>query len=94
MVKIGKYNYELSTRKNKKLMVKIGDKMVHFGSKIPLMGHYFDKTELLPKSLNHKDEKRRASYRARHGGIKLKDGSLAIKNPNQPAYHALKILWT
>jgi hypothetical protein len=37
--------------------------------------------------------KRRDNYHARHGAIKLKDGSRAVDNPFQPAYHSAKPLW-
>ena len=32
MVKVGKYDYEKSTRKGKKLMVKVNNKTIHFGN--------------------------------------------------------------
>lgn len=91
MVKIGKYNYELSERKDKKLKAKVGDKWVHFGA--TGYSHFFDKTKLLNKDLNHLDEKRRANYRKRHKEILLKDGRKAISDPKQPAYHSYYILW-
>ena len=31
MVKVGKYNYELSTKKDKKLMTVVNGKVLHFG---------------------------------------------------------------
>lgn len=65
------------------VLAKEGDKvkLIRFGAK-----GYSDYTK-------HKDEKRRANYTARHSGIKLKDGSSAIKNKMQAAYWAKKILW-
>ena len=92
MVKVGKYNYELSTAKGKKLMV-IGPagKLIHFGQ----LGyeHFFDKTGLLPKSLNHNDPERRKSYRSRTAKITNKDGSLTATDPNSANYHSRKIFW-
>jgi hypothetical protein len=41
----------------------------------------------------HKDKARKDNYYARHSAIKLKDGSRAIDNPMQAAYHAAKQLW-
>jgi len=32
MVKVGKYNYEKSTRKDKKLMTVVNGKTIHFGN--------------------------------------------------------------
>ena len=90
MVKIGKYDYEKSTRNEKKLMVKVDNKTIHFGSRP--MEHYKDKTGIW-SSKNHGDSERRKSYLARAKGIKKKDGTLAWKDPKSPNYHAVKILW-
>ena len=91
IVKVGRFTYKKSTRADKKLMVILkGGRKVHFGSRS--MEHFKDKTGIW-KSKDHGDEKRRASFRARISGIKLKDGSRAIDNPESPAYHALRILW-
>lgn len=74
-----------SNKKGKKRMVlaKEGDKaaLVHYGAK-----GYSDFTK-------HKDPKRRASYRARAGGVKDKSGKPAIKNKLSPAYWAYHDLW-
>ena len=91
MVKIGKYEYARSTRKDKKLMTTVDGKTIHFGASG--MEHYYDKTGLLDTKLNHKNKERRELYKKRHSAIKLKDGSRAIDDPKQPAYHSLKILW-
>ena len=91
MVKIGKYKYEKSTAKNKKLMTVVDGKKINFGDS--RYGHYKDRTGIW-KSLDHGDTKRRENYRKRHGNIKLKDGSLAINNPSSPAYHSYRIFWT
>jgi len=90
MVKVGKYTYEKSTRKNKKLMTRVDGKLIHFGN--PKYQHFKDKTGIW-KSKDHGDPKRRKNYLSRAKGIKLKDGSLAWKNPKSPNYHAVKILW-
>ena len=91
MVKVGKYNYELSTAKGKKLMVVVNGKLIHFGQKG--YEHFKDKTGLLPKSLNHNDPERRKSYRSRTAKITNKDGSLTATDPNSANYHSRKILW-
>jgi len=90
MVKVGKYDYEKSTRKGKKLMVKVNNKTIHFGN--DKYQHYEDKTGIW-KSKDHKDKDRRKNYLARAKGIKKKDGTLAYKSPENANYHAVKILW-
>jgi hypothetical protein len=85
------YTYSLSTNKNKKLKVVVDNKTIHFGdSRYP--EHFFDRTGLLPKSNNHGDEKRKASYLARASKIKDSTG-LAKNNPKSANYHAIRILW-
>lgn len=90
MVKIGKYNYEKSTRKDKKLMTVVNGKKIHFGN--PDYQHYRDRTGIW-KSLDHNDKERRKSYLSRAKGIKDKNGDLTWKNPESPNYHAIRILW-
>ena len=89
-MKVGRYNYEKSTRKDKKLMTIVDGKPVHFGN--PKYQHFKDKTGIW-KSKDHGDPARRKNYLSRAKGIKLKDGSLAWKNPKSPNYHAVRILW-
>ena len=91
MVKIGKYDYEKSTRKDKKLMTTVNGKTIHFGN--PNYQHFKDKTEIWSK-LDHGDPQRRKNYLARAKGIKNKAGQLTWKNPESPNYHAVNILWT
>lgn len=91
MVKIGKYDYQLSDKKDKKLKVIVNNKTIHFGASG--YQHYYDRTELLDKKLNHKDNARREKYRLRHKKILLKNGKPAYLDPNQPAYHSYYILW-
>jgi len=91
MVKIGKYIYELSEKKNKKLKVKVNNKYIHFGQSG--YEHFFDKTGLLNKKLNHKDKERRSRYLKRSKAIKNKKGELTANNPESPNYHSIRILW-
>lgn len=91
MVKIGKYEYFLSEKKDKKLMVIVNNKKIHFGQKG--YEHFFDKTGLLDKKLNHKDEQRRERYLKRSKGIKDKNGNLTYKNPESANFHSINILW-
>ena len=93
MVKIGKYNYEKSTRKDKKLMTIIDGKKIHFGNrKAPANQHFKDKTGIW-KSLDHGDKERRKNYLSRSSGIKDGQGNLTKNNPLSPNYHAIRILW-
>lgn len=91
MVTVGKYDYELSERKDKKLKVYVDGKWVHFGSSN--YQHYNDLTGLLPKSDSHHDEDRKRLYLVRAKGIKNKDGYLTKNDPNSSNWHAMRILW-
>ena len=86
-----KYNYELSKNKNKKLMVVVNNKKIHFGD--IRYEHYYDKTELLNKKLNHNDKKRQTNYLKRSKGIINKKGELTYLNPLSPNYHSIRVLW-
>ena len=77
MVKIGKYDYEKSTRKDKKLMTTVNGKTIHFGN--PNYQHFKDRTEIW-KRLDHNDPQRRKNYLARAKGIKNKKGQLDRKS--------------
>lgn len=94
MVKIGKYEYEKSTKKDKKLMVTVKvdgkDKTIHFGSS--KMEHFKDKTGIWSNK-DHGDKVRRKNYLARSAGIKNKKGELTKDDPKSPNYHARRILW-
>ena len=57
------------------------------------MEHFFDKTKLLPKKLNHGDKKRQKNYLTRSAGIKNKEGKLTKDIPSSPNYHSRRILW-
>jgi len=91
MVKIGRYNYERSTRKDKKLMVVVDNKLIHFGARD--MEHFKDRTGIW-KELDHNDKKRRENYLKRSKAIKNKKGELTFNNPLSPNYHSIKILWS
>jgi hypothetical protein len=89
---VGKYTYYRSTRKDKKLMTILSDgTVVHFGN--PKYQHYYDKTGLLDKKLNHLDVKRRENYLNRSANIKNKEGKLTRNDPKSANYHARRILW-
>jgi hypothetical protein len=44
--------------------------------------------------VDHKDEKKRKAWRARHSKIKLKSGEVAFKVKTQPEYWSWTLLWT
>jgi hypothetical protein len=90
MKKIGAYIYEKSTRKDKKLQVKVDQKTVHFGN--PNYEHYKDRTGIW-SHLDHNDKERRKNYLKRSYGIKNKKGKLTANDPKSPNYHARIVLW-
>jgi len=90
MVKIGRYNYEKSDRKGKKLMTIVGGKKIHFGDS--KMEQFKDKTGIW-SSKDHNDKERRKNYLSRAKGIKNKQGELTYKDPKSANYHAVRILW-
>jgi len=90
MVKIGRYDYQKSTKKGKKLMTKVKGKTIHFGNS--RYEQYKDRTGIW-KDKDHKDEKRRKNYLTRTKGILDGDGNTTYNNPESPNYHARKILW-
>ena len=85
MVFINGYDYQISNKKGKKLMTVVNGKTINFGDL--KYQHFFDKTGLLPKSLNHLDEKRRESYLKRARGL---GGST---DPTSANFHSVSILW-
>lgn len=85
------YQYLRSERKYKKLKVFVNGHWIHFGDR--RFQHFHDQTGLLPKALNHGDEKRRASYRARAEGIRDGRGRLTVDDPTSANYHAVRMLW-
>ena len=90
MVKVGSYDYKKSTRPEKKLMVEVNGKTIHFGDRS--MQQFKDRTGIW-KSKDHGDEKRKKSYLARAKGIKDKQGNLTWKDPSSPNYHSVHVLW-
>ena len=90
MVKIGRYEYQKSTRITKKLMTTVNGKTVHFGDRNS--DHFRDKTGIW-KSRDHLDKERRKNYLSRSAGIKNKSGKLTKDDPMSPNYHARRILW-
>lgn len=85
MVLVSGFNYELSDRKGKKLMTVVNGKKIYFGA--DGYQHYFDRSGLLPISLNHLDDKRRQNYLKRTKGIK------GTEDPSSANWHARNILW-
>jgi hypothetical protein len=85
MVRVKGFDYQLSDKKGKKLMVTVKGKKIHFGD--VNYEQYKDKTGLLPSSSNHGDKKRRDSYLKRARGI---GNSSDVTSAN---YHAINILW-
>ena len=91
MVVINKLNYELSDKPKYKLKVLVNGKYIYFGS--AGMEHYFDKTGLLDKKLNHNNSERRRLYLLRSAGIRRKDGTLTKDDKTSANYFSRKILW-
>jgi hypothetical protein len=81
-LKLGATDFGKSNRKNKRFYVIYNNKIIHFGLDT---GSTF---------IDHKDEKKRKAWRARHSKIKLKDGTPAYKNKNQSSYWSYRLLWS
>ena len=90
MIKVGKYSYEKSPVKNKKLRVIVNKKTIDFGD--TRYQHFKDKTGI-HKNLDHGDKKRRKNYLTRTANQKDGKGNLTLNNPESANYHARKILW-
>jgi len=87
-----RHEFKKSTRKNKKYMVKVGDKWIHFGD--TRYQQFNDKVPLkLYSNLNHYDVDRLDNYRRRAMRIINKDGELTYRNINSPNYWSLRYLW-
>ena len=78
---IKKDDFKKSTRKNKKYMIKIDGRTVHFGDK--RYQHYKDKIGMY-SHLDHGDNERRKRYYDRHGKEAVK---------YSPKYFSHKYLW-
>jgi hypothetical protein len=85
MVFVNGYDYKLSDKKGKKLMVVVDGKKIHFGASD--YQQFKDKTGLLPKSSNHYDEKRRENY------LKRAIGLGRSTDPTSANFHAISVLW-
>lgn len=87
---LGKFDYKKSTRRDKKLMVVVDGKTIHFGQ----VGYeqYHDKTGIW-KHMDHNDQTRRKRYILRATEIKTGDGELTFRNPKSPNAHAIWVLW-
>lgn len=85
MVFVGSYDYKLSDKRGKKLMVVVDGKKIRFGDSA--YQHFRDKSGLLPKSSNHLDEKRRDNY------LKRAIGLGRSTDPTSANYHAINVLW-
>jgi len=85
------YRFFKSEKPKKKLKVEINGKWVHFGQ-LPYE-HFFDKTGLLDKSLNHGDDLRRKRYLQRSIPIRDKEGNYTVNDKNSPNYWAVRVLW-
>ena len=100
---LDKLEFQLSEKKDKKLKVyyngsskgtnqSLGTgKWIHFGQKG--YTHYFDKTGLLPKSLNTMDKERRRLYLARATKIRDGQGNLTVNDKNSPNHYSILYLW-
>ena len=78
-----KEEINISNAKNKRFSVIVDGKTINFGLfEFSGRGTFLD----------HKDEKIRDAWRARHSKI-LKDGKPAYLNKNSPEYYSWNILW-
>lgn len=78
---------ERSTRKGKKYQVNVTNSSTGKTKKVSWGAQGYSDYTL------HKDKARRQRFKKRHGAIKLKDGSLAHKDPTRPAYYAYNYNW-
>ena len=90
MIKGGKYTYEKSPVKNKKLRVIVNNKTIDFGD--TRYQHFKDKTGI-HKNLDHNDPARRKNYLTRTANQKDGKGNLTLNNPESANFHARRILW-
>ncbi len=75
---------QISKAKNKRFAINWLGKTVNFG-----VWEYSGKGTFL----DHRDDKLKDAWRARHSKIKLKDGRLAYKVPGQPEFFSWHLLW-
>ena len=79
-----------STPKNKKYMVLVNGKWIHFGDS---RYEQFRESDSTPLKLYSKDKERRRNYLQRAKRIKNKFGALAYLDKNSPNYWSIKYLW-
>ena len=79
--KLGATSVGYSRVKNKKYYVEYNDHIINFGSDV---GQTY---------LDHKDDKKRAAWVARHSKIKNKNGEYVYKIKTSPSYWSYKHLW-
>ena len=80
-LKLGATDFGESKIKNKRFYVIYNGKKINFGSKT---GETY---------LEHKDDKKRVAWYARHSKIKNKSGGNVINDKNSPSFWSAKILW-
>lgn len=85
---------EISTRKNKKFVITVNGKRIHFGD--TRYEHYSN--HKLPKIFKdtypvHHDNERRERYLARATKIRDKYGNLTVDDPFSPNYYSVRLLW-
>ena len=78
---LGATDFGISKAKNKRYFVVYNNKIINFGSKD---GFTF---------IDHKDEKKRKAWRARHIKIKNKQGEHVYKLKSSPSYWSWNLLW-
>jgi len=78
---LGATEFGISNTKNKRLYVVYKGRRINFGLK---GGSTF---------IDHRDEKKRKAWRARHSKIRNKEGRLVHKLKTSPDYWAWHILW-
>jgi len=79
--RLGATKFGSSRAKGKRFYVIYGGRRINFGLR---GGSTF---------IDHRDEKKRRAWRARHSKIKMKDGSLAYKKKTQPSFWSWNLLW-
>jgi hypothetical protein len=87
--------FSLSQTKGKKLRVVFDLHGKQHTANFGAVGyqHFYDKTGLLSKSLNHKDAARKKQYYERHSKIVDRAGHKVINNPLSPSYWSARYLW-
>jgi hypothetical protein len=81
-ISLGATEFGNSKAKNKRYYVIYKGKKINFGLK---GGSTF---------IDHKDEKKRKAWLARHRMVKLKSGKFAHLDKRQPSYWAKTLLWS